>query len=562
MRDRSSYDYDSIIDEERRDSMEDSLFEKTGHRSSMSSDSVFGYDDHNVPNGHLLPPNQFRPLSVLSFHNDRSPMKEDDTMISMLGEGGHVRRRSIGAGFEASPCVRVEKRKHNAFQDDDKAPSKARILTKPSIASTSSSKFGGERMIKARQGLVIRQSLEESALVAEGEDIMAIRPAAVFTRPSPKSRSRSSTITTSSSGADTPPLSSAEGSSMSDGSRSSIDLSQINVALSNTTHPMSSSTTAARMRARGCGHGHRRCYSAAPTRASRSSVYETIQEERGTPSTIGSRKSSSPTACQGIYIVDPDSGSVDLSADGVDWDDERGIVALRKYYALRHEAEDTVTESKRLWSDTPFSVYALLLAAQELRGHASAAPALGPDLQPTTVGAGPAQAPASPESPRPSPAELHRAFATTHALQAVELNATDVYMSPAVPSPKRENAWGLAPNARPRVASAARRTALGWAKRSIKASKGKHQHVGDVFHDDPWRIAEAQPPQAPWAPYPGSCWCCYTTPPHRGDIIPGQSSMHPLHFLMLFTIYDSIFDISRLQTHVLHDLAPKLLTIQ
>ncbi|KAF8133133.1 hypothetical protein K438DRAFT_813615 [Mycena galopus ATCC 62051] len=48
----------------------------------MSSDSVFGYDDHNVPNGHLLPPNQFRPLSVLSFHNGRSPMKEDDTMIS------------------------------------------------------------------------------------------------------------------------------------------------------------------------------------------------------------------------------------------------------------------------------------------------------------------------------------------------------------------------------------------------------------------------------------------------------------------------------------------------
>jgi hypothetical protein len=115
------------------------------------------------------------------------------------------------------------------------------------------------------------------------------------------------------------------------------------------------------MRARGRGHGHRRRYSAAPTRASCSSVYETIQEERGTPSSIGSRKSSrlSPTACQGIFIVDPDSGSVDLSADGVDWDDERGIVALRKYYALRHEAEDTVTESKRFWSDTPFSVYAL-----------------------------------------------------------------------------------------------------------------------------------------------------------------------------------------------------------
>jgi hypothetical protein len=47
----------------------------------------------------------------------------------------------------------------------DKAPSKARILIKLSIASTSASKFGGERMIKARQGWLVRQSLEESALV-------------------------------------------------------------------------------------------------------------------------------------------------------------------------------------------------------------------------------------------------------------------------------------------------------------------------------------------------------------------------------------------------------------
>jgi hypothetical protein len=68
-------------------------------------------------------------------------------------------------------------------------------------------------------------------------------------------------------------------------------------------------------------------------------------------------------------------------------------------------------------------------------------------------------------------------FATTHALQAVELNATDMYMSPAVPSPKRENAWGLAPNARPRVASAARRTALGWAKRSTKASTDQKENT-------------------------------------------------------------------------------------
>ncbi|KAJ7859163.1 hypothetical protein B0H14DRAFT_3446801 [Mycena olivaceomarginata] len=51
----------------------------------------------------------------------------------------------------------------------DKAPSKARILTKPFIVSTSSSKFGGE-MIKARQGLLVRQSLEEGALVGGHHD--------------------------------------------------------------------------------------------------------------------------------------------------------------------------------------------------------------------------------------------------------------------------------------------------------------------------------------------------------------------------------------------------------
>ena len=75
----------------------------------------------------------------------------------MLG-GGHVRRRSIQS-VEASPCVRVEKRKHSAAhgvqiynsQDDPyDLPNKARIVEKPSIASTSSYQFGGELMIKAQ----------------------------------------------------------------------------------------------------------------------------------------------------------------------------------------------------------------------------------------------------------------------------------------------------------------------------------------------------------------------------------------------------------------------------
>ncbi|KAJ6608077.1 hypothetical protein B0H10DRAFT_2227200 [Mycena sp. CBHHK59/15] len=57
-------------------------------------------------------------------------------LVPMLG-GGHVRCRSIGSLFEASPCVRVEKKKHTMFQEDDEGPNKARIVAKASIASTS-----------------------------------------------------------------------------------------------------------------------------------------------------------------------------------------------------------------------------------------------------------------------------------------------------------------------------------------------------------------------------------------------------------------------------------------
>ena len=49
---------------------------------------------------------------------------------------------------------------------------KSPLAPKPSITSTSSLQFGEERMIKAKQGLLERQSLEESALVAQGAEIL------------------------------------------------------------------------------------------------------------------------------------------------------------------------------------------------------------------------------------------------------------------------------------------------------------------------------------------------------------------------------------------------------
>ena len=127
----------------------------------------------------------------------------------MLG-GGHVRRRSVDSGVDGSPCVPLERerKKHTAIQHlasvlkfdrgDDELPTSVQdrmskisiehdyvpdrpsklepekmVVPKPSIASTSSDRFGLERMIVAGKGLLERQSLEESALMAQGEDIVA-----------------------------------------------------------------------------------------------------------------------------------------------------------------------------------------------------------------------------------------------------------------------------------------------------------------------------------------------------------------------------------------------------
>jgi len=113
----------------------------------------------------------------------------------MLG-GGRVRRVSMGSLMQQSPCARVEKRggkkKRLAMpkaailpkpepvepveevepaEEEEISPDKSIIIVKPSIASVNSTKFGGERMIKAKKGLLERQSLEESCLIADGEEL-------------------------------------------------------------------------------------------------------------------------------------------------------------------------------------------------------------------------------------------------------------------------------------------------------------------------------------------------------------------------------------------------------
>ena len=306
----------------------------------------------------------------------------------MLG-GGHVHLQSIQSLVEASPCVRIEKRKHSAAQgiqiyntkdDPYNSPNNAQVVEKRSIASTSLYQFSGDRMIKAQRGVLEWQSLEDNCLSADGEEVSSACnffsafsimtwlvncynldcAVPVFTRPAPSARLHSSTCTTSSSGGDTPPLLSSDRSSISGVSQSSIDLSQIDFALSNTTHPMPTvGRNRARVRARGTGH--RRRYS--KSHISRSSVYETIEEEMSNASSSPAKsllsKKSTPTTRQPVFVVDSDTVSIHSKPEESTWDDERGITTLRKYYALRDEAENVVDESKRTWLDTPFSLFAL-----------------------------------------------------------------------------------------------------------------------------------------------------------------------------------------------------------
>jgi len=109
-------------------------------------------------------------------------------------------------------------------------------------------------------------------LQQEIDDLSVCVP--VFIRSLP-ARSRSSTCSLS-SGIDTPPLSASDGSSNSGGSQSSIDLSQLNIALANATHPMSN---IARNRAHACAHGTGHCRRYSKAHMSRSQSMKPLKKK-------------------------------------------------------------------------------------------------------------------------------------------------------------------------------------------------------------------------------------------------------------------------------------------
>ena len=253
--------------------------------------------------------------------------------------------------------------------------SKSRFLDDSFHRPSSSEQFGNLRMNLAKQGLLSRNSLEESCLSGEGEDSMTSYSLGVFRPPAPiatsasvagpsrereASRSRCSSFGTSTAtGTDTPPLSMSGGSSVHSGSQYSIDVAQLNALLSDPSEAVMTAAGMATLRARPRPRNRNRL----SFQGNRTSVYETIEEESGSPP----REKSAFKA--------PEAGDnsnvkpLEPAVQIVQWDDDlehqhdeddtgHGHV-LRRFYALRSEAFETLSASKRDWVDTPMSLFAL-----------------------------------------------------------------------------------------------------------------------------------------------------------------------------------------------------------
>jgi len=274
--------------------------------------------------------------------------------------------------------------------------------------------------------------------------------------------------------------------------------------LSDVTHPITRSTHG-RSRVRAQGHGHRRHPS--DIRRSMSSVYETIQEEGlGASDPVEAPAIGIPVAVynsvHSVHIAN-DSDSADT-----EWDDERGIVAMRRYGDLKDEADDTVTESKRVWLDTPFSLFAVQsfqpphhpsgMKAMLEHSQQNYGP-LPPDLRCHRVRSRTYSRPspypqrivkpASPERPSPQQSPQEQVFVADDTVVTVvqPLRPKSVNVNARTPAPAIKDLNPISPFIvefgkskgdksfnerilRPRVTSSTRRAALGWSKRKTGKS--------------------------------------------------------------------------------------------
>ncbi|KAG8935421.1 hypothetical protein FRC01_000028 [Tulasnella sp. 417] len=339
----------------------DSIFDKTGsNTSSISSPSVFGYDESGVSASQSffaagVKP-QFRPLSMFSMASECDSSREDDTMISMLG-GDHTKvpRASLGSAVNSSPCVRAEKKRRAAWKARNEDSLQSSQLSGISMSSTdaqeeaiisqgnmSFSPFSFDESEKSREAEPV--STQENVQILDQFLSASANPSWVDLN---GSINQSEPVVFRPASPPTPPLSYA---SSVDGSQSSIDVEKLKMLLESSAPP---SFNPDRLRPQGKGHRRRSHMS----EMSRISVIESIAEE--VTSESGSPRAPTFESIPEPSIVIWDTQSRRSSwRESIDWESEFGVM-LRRFYSLQTEARETVQESQNMWLDTDFSRFAL-----------------------------------------------------------------------------------------------------------------------------------------------------------------------------------------------------------
>ncbi|CAE6472644.1 unnamed protein product [Rhizoctonia solani] len=382
--------YDSYLEvpgngNARRSSVDaDSLFERRGRPSSLSSVSVFGDDRRRRRSRAMFNPN-YRPVSIISMQSETTG--EDDTMVSMIGgaDNSRVPRKSIATNLllDASPCMRAEKRAKELARvqhiEANRAASLSALtggtpmLSTPSQARSSGdsvfeySPSKGRSCVPSRPFARPRAPGASKSVVDDSDDDEFDMPGgtpmpSMFNRHmSPTAgnasissvRKRSSGLICTAEPPDTPPLSDEEpitGVPHASGSRLANRISDVSFSA------QAPPSTGRRSRAK--AQDQRR-------RSTRSSVNLSISEDdlpRGASAFMSrSHSNTDSSVSDSVIIINPDAQMaemIEMIGAGYVFSNEQ-LEAVTRYCALRNEAVETVTRSQKIWQDTDFSRFSL-----------------------------------------------------------------------------------------------------------------------------------------------------------------------------------------------------------
>ncbi|KAJ1305461.1 hypothetical protein OPQ81_000471 [Rhizoctonia solani] len=370
----------------RRSSVDgDSLFERRGRPSSISSVSVFGDDNRRRRRSRAIFNPSFRPVSIISMQSETTG--EDDTMVSMIGgtDNARVARKSIATNLllDTSPCMRAEKRAKELARAQIEANRAASLsaltgtpmgLTPSQPASSADSIFEyspskGRSCIPSRPFARPRPPGASKSIVDDSDDEefdlsnrtpmpsmfnRHMSPAVGNTSTS-SVRKRSSGLICTAEPPDTPPLSDEESvsgiSHIGDHSRLSYKVGNVPA--------QAPPSTGRRTRMKAQDQRHRLSH------GSRSSVNLSISEDdlpRGASAFVSRNHShADSSASESVIIVNPDAQMaemIEMIGAGYVFSNEQ-LEAVTRYCALRNEAVETVTRSQKIWQDTDFSRFAL-----------------------------------------------------------------------------------------------------------------------------------------------------------------------------------------------------------